>query len=288
MRQASLFISHGSPTFALTPGLLGPQLNALGRSQARPHAVLVVSPHWMSRQLEILAAPGLDTLHDFGGFPAALYRLNYPAPGAPKVAEAARQLLARAGLDAALNTVRGRDHGAWVPLMHLYPAADIPVIQLSQPATPSPLALFELGQALAPLRDQGVMIIGSGSLTHNLYELRRDEASSGMDEGYARSFADWVWTQIEHDRLDALLDYRRLAPEAVRAHPTDEHFLPLFLALGAAQGERLQARRLLGGTTYGVLAMDSFVFGGSASVDGESASEDGSHSPTHTTLGVLQ
>lgn len=265
MRQASLFISHGSPTFALEPGLLGPQLSKLGNHLPRPRAVLVVSPHWMSRQLEILAAPALDTVHDFGGFPAALYRLSYAAPGAPDIAVATRQVLARAGLDAVLNTERGRDHGAWVPLMHLYPEADIPVIQLSQPATPSPLALFELGQALAPLRDQGVMIIGSGSLTHNLYELRRDEAAQDADEGYARHFADWVWAQIEQDRLDALFDYRRQAPAALRAHPTDEHFLPLFLALGAAQGERRQARRLRGGTTYGVLAMDSFVFGGPSS-----------------------
>lgn len=257
----TLFISHGSPTFALAPGLLGPQLGALGRSLPRPRAVLVVSPHWMTRGIEVLAAAELDTIHDFGGFPRALYALQYPAPAAPQVAAEVIAALDRHGFKASANLARGRDHGAWVPLMHLYPGADVPVIQLSQPAAPSPLALLELGQALQPLRERGVLIVASGSLTHNLHDLRREQAPDTNVEAYARGFADWVWMQISQGNLGALLDYRTQAPDAVRAHPTDEHFLPLFLAIGAAGKDWATAGRIAGGVTYGVLSMDSYTFG---------------------------
>lgn len=258
MPLPTLFISHGAPTFALQPGVLGPRLEALGRSLPQPRAVVVVSPHWMTRGIEVLAGADLATLHDFGGFPRALYDLQYPAPAAPDIAAEVIATLARHGLEASANLSRGRDHGAWVPLHHLYPAADVPLIQVSQPATPSPLALLELGQALEPLRERGVLIVASGSLTHNLHDLRPEHSPA---DAYADTFAAWVWMQIEQGNLGALLDYRNQAPHAVRAHPSDEHFLPLFVAIGAAGKDWTATRRIAGGITHGVLSMDSFVFG---------------------------
>ncbi|MBS0511917.1 MAG: dioxygenase [Proteobacteria bacterium] len=263
MKLPTLFISHGAPTFAVEPGRLGPLLGKLGRALPRPRAIVVLSPHWMSRRLEVTASPRPDTVHDFGGFPRALYTLQYPAPGALDVASEVIAQLAHSGLSATPNEHQGLDHGAWVPLMHLYPEADIPVIQLSQPASPSPLALLELGQALAPLRERGILIVASGSMTHNLYEFRM----AGADEPYAQAFADWVWQRIEDGELGELLDYRSKAPAAARAHPTDEHFLPLYFAIGAAGEDWTHATRLEGGVTYGVLSMDSFVLGARLDVD---------------------
>ncbi|TVO68447.1 DODA-type extradiol aromatic ring-opening family dioxygenase [Denitromonas ohlonensis] len=256
MSLPALFISHGSPMFAVEPGRLGPALGAIGRSLPRPRAVVVVSPHWMRPTLEVASGATRETVHDFGGFPRALYALDYPAPGAPEVADKVIAELARHGLHARRNDSRGRDHGVWVPLRHLYPAADVPVIQISQPSAPSPLALLELGQALAPLREAGVLLIGSGSLTHNL----RDYFVDTPAEPYAAEFAHWVWAHLQAGDLDALLNYREHAPHAVRAHPTDEHFLPLFFAIGAAGCDWRQARRLDGGVLAGELSMDSFVF----------------------------
>lgn len=243
--------------FAVEPGILGPRLGQAGRSLPRPRAILVLSPHWMSHRLEVTTAQAPETVHDFGGFPRVLYTLQYPAPGAPGVAAEVITQLARHGLQAVGNDHNGLDHGAWVPLMHMYPEADIPVIQLTQPAIPSPLALLELGRALAPLREQGILIIGSGSITHNLYEFRRTDKG----EPYAQEFADWIWQRIDDGDLDTLLDYRAKAPSAERAHPTDEHLLPLYFALGAAGEDWRSATRLDGGVTDGVLSMDSFVFG---------------------------
>lgn len=251
----SLFISHGAPTFANQPGRLGPLLARVSAALPRPKAVLIVSPHWRSRQIEVQAAARPDTIHDFSGFPEALYRIAYPAPGAPELAAEILARLTRKGLVASLNTARGRDHGAWVPMLHAYPDAQIPVIQISQPSSPSPLALLELGQAVGSLRDEGVLIIGSGSLTHNLRDLGDPDAQ------YAPAFADWIWGHIADDDLGALLDYRSRAPAAIRAHPTDEHLLPLFFAIGAAGADWRTATRLEGGVTYTALSMDSFVFG---------------------------
>lgn len=257
MKLPSLFVSHGSPMFALEPGLAGPRLTALGRVLPRPRAVLVLSPHWMTRTVAVGAAAWPDTLHDFGGFAPELYAQSYPAPGAPDVAREVIEALSRGGIEAALDERRGRDHGAWVPLKHLYPEADVPVLQLSQPYAPSPLALLELGQALAGLRERGVLIVGSGSLTHNL----RDVNGGGQLSAYAVGFADWIAARIAQGDLESLLDYRRLAPGALRAHPTDEHLLPLFFAIGAAGDEWQRAQRIEGGVTHDVLNMDSYVFG---------------------------
>jgi 4,5-DOPA dioxygenase extradiol len=253
----SLFISHGAPTLALKPGRTGAALTALGRDLPRPAAILVASAHWETARPAASIASHPETIHDFGGFPDELYRMTYPAPGAPDVARQAKDLLDAAGIGADLDAGRGLDHGAWVPLRFLYPAADVPVTQLSIQPRLTPAHHYRVGEALRPLRRAGVLIVGSGSLTHNLRELRM---SGGAPEPYAVEFQDWVHNAVSANDVAALLDYRRRAPQAVRAHPTDEHLLPLFVALGAA-GDSDSARRINDEITYGALAMDTYAFG---------------------------
>lgn len=255
MTLPSIFISHGSPEFALAPGQLGATLRQLGQRLPRPCAVLALSPHWMAPQLEVQSGLAPATVHDFGGFSPALYDLHYPAPGAPAVAAEAIRLLAEQGLTAVANDRVGRDHGTWVPLRHLYPQADVPVLQLSLPPTDQPQTVLALGRALAPLRQQGVLLIGSGGLTHNLYDFR-----STAPADYVLPFAEWVAGRIAAGDLDALLDYRAQAPDAKRAHPSNEHLLPLFFAIGAAGDDWQTSLRLPGGINDRVLAMDSFIF----------------------------
>jgi 4,5-DOPA dioxygenase extradiol len=260
-RTPVLFVSHGAPTFALEPGELGPRLVSAGETLPRPRAVLVVSPHWMTGGgVRVATTARPDTVHDFGGFDPALYDIQYPAPGHPELAARTVELLREAGWPVAAEPSRGLDHGAWVPVRFLYPRADVPVFQVSLPAGLSAEQAYALGQALAPLRDEGVLIVGSGSMTHNLYEFR---LHGGQDEAYAREFAAWV-RQVVEARDDARLQRTlQIAPHAQRAHPTTEHFLPLLVAAGAAAGEE-QVQTLEGGITYGVLSMDSFLFGAAA------------------------
>jgi 4,5-DOPA dioxygenase extradiol len=252
----TLFISHGSPTFALEPGLLGPQLQALGAKLPPLKAVLVVSPHWQTRGLKVMTTSTPETMHDFGGFPAELYTLSYPAPGAPDLAREAARLLTEAGLKPELDEQRGLDHGAWVPLLYLLPQPRIPVFQVSMPLSLTTADALQLGRALAPLREQGVLIIGSGSMTHNLGEFR---GPSSTVADYVLAFEAWVRQAVLANNLDAMVNYRSLAPSAQRAHPTEEHFLPLLVALGAQRsGDKVQS--LDGGVTYGMLSMDSFMW----------------------------
>jgi 4,5-DOPA dioxygenase extradiol len=257
-RTPVLFVSHGAPTFALEPGRLGPQLTALGRRLPRPRALLVVSPHWMTRGLRVATTAAPATVHDFGGFPRALFEIQYPAAGAPELARRAVDVLRAAGWPAEADDGQGLDHGAWVPVRFLYPDADVPVFQLSLPAGLTPAQAYALGQALQPLRDEGVLVVGSGSLTHNLYEFRMDQ--DGGEAEYAREFAAWVRQAVEA-RDDARLQQTlAIAPHARRAHPTAEHFLPLLVAAGAAAGDEA-VQTLEGGISYGMLAMDSYLFG---------------------------
>jgi 4,5-DOPA dioxygenase extradiol len=256
MTAPALFVSHGSPMFAVEPGLLGPTLQQIGRALSDVTAVLVVSPHWQTRAVRVMSTAAPATIHDFGGFPLALYRLQYTPPGAPELASDAARLLADAGFEVALDATRGLDHGAWVPLRYLFARADVPVFQVSLPADTDPASALRLGQALAPLRERGVLVLGSGSLTHNLYEFRQHV----RDPDYAQAFADWVRDAVLRRDVQALVDYRRRAPHAERAHPTEEHFLPLLVALGASD-DRDQVQRVAGGMTHGVLSMDSFGFG---------------------------
>ncbi|HWS27835.1 MAG TPA: class III extradiol ring-cleavage dioxygenase [Xanthomonadales bacterium] len=252
----ALFLSHGSPMFALEPGEVGPRLGRLGATLSEVRSVLVVSPHWQTREVVLSTTATPATLHDFGGFPAPLYQLRYPAPGAPATAQAAIELLRKAGIEVSDDASRGLDHGAWVPLLHLFPSAHLPVCQMSLPATLDAAGALRLGAALAPLRGAGVLLIGSGSLTHNLHEFGRPIA----DPEYARAFADWVRDAVEQGDVAALVDYRNRAPHARRAHPTEEHFLPLLVALGAS----LPADRpqwIAGEMTHQVLSMAGCAWG---------------------------
>ena len=251
----SLFVSHGSPMFAVEPGVLGPRLSALGQSLDGVSAMLVVSPHWQTRGVRVMASARPETIHDFGGFPPVLYTLRYDVDGAPDVASQAVKLLAEAGFDAAIDAQRGLDHGAWVPMRHLRPQGDVPVFQVSLPHDIDAAGALRLGAALAPLREQGVMIIGSGSMTHNLYEFRQHI----QDPEYAQQFADWVQEAVARNAVEDLVDYRRRAPHAQRAHPTEEHYLPLLVALGATRADDT-AQLIEGGMTYGVLSMDSYLW----------------------------
>ena len=255
-RVPALFVSHGSPMFALEPGLLGPALERFGAALPRLRAIVVVSPHWQTRGVRVTGAPSLQTIHDFGGFPAPLYQLRYDAPGDPALAAEIAVRLREAGFDASVDAARGIDHGAWVPLRYLRPERDVPVLQVSLPQDIDAAGALRLGHALAPLRDEGVLVVGSGSLTHNLYEFRQHI----RDPEYAQAFADWVADAVARGDSDALLAYRERAPHAARAHPTEEHFLPLLVALGASR-EGEAAELIAGGMTHDVLSMDSFAFG---------------------------
>lgn len=252
----SLFISHGSPMLALEPGASGPALARLASELPRPRAILLVSAHWESNQLLLTAASQPQTWHDFGGFPPALYALQYPAPGAPELAEEVAGLLTQAGLPAELDASRPFDHGAWVPLSLMYPKADIPLLQLSLPTSLGPLGQTRIGRALASLREQGILLIGSGSITHNLGELNW-RAGPDVIEPWAREFRDWIADKLTSDNEAALHDYRRQAPHALRSHPSEEHLLPLFFAR-AAGGAFSVAHA---GFTYGALGMDIYRFG---------------------------
>jgi 4,5-DOPA dioxygenase extradiol len=256
-RLPSVFVSHGAPTFALEPGRAGELLRELGDRLPKPRAVLVLSPHWVTRGVSVTAAETMPTIHDFGGFGPELEALQYPAQGAPDVARRAADLLSQAGWPVSMNTSRGLDHGAWVPLMHMFPDAQVPVVQVSMPAALDPAGAVRLGRALAPLAEEGVLIVGSGSLTHNLYEFRMQATE---DAAYAQAFAGWARRSVQSHDEQALVDYLRVAPDARRAHPTPDHYLPLPFAFGAAApGEPVMV--LDGGMRYGMLSMESYVFG---------------------------
>ncbi|WP_449431735.1 DODA-type extradiol aromatic ring-opening family dioxygenase [Pseudomonas putida] len=251
----SLFISHGSPMLALQPGASGPALAKLANALGRPKAIVVVSAHWESRELLITGSAQPETWHDFHGFPAALYAVQYPAPGEPALAAQVCALLGAAGLPAHLDTLRPFDHGAWVPLSLMYPDAGIPVVQVSLPSQAGPGLQVQVGKALAGLREEGVLLLGSGSITHNLGELNW-HAGPDVIEPWALAFRDWVVQRLADDDRAALLDYRQQAPFAVRNHPSDEHLLPLFFAMAA--GSRFGIVHQ--GFTLGALGMDIYRF----------------------------
>lgn len=255
-RAPSLFISHGSPMFALEPGMLGPALQRIGRALPDVSAVVIVSPHWQTQGVRVATTSAPDTIHDFGGFPPPLYALQYTPPGAPALAVEVVRMLVDAGFAASIDAHRGLDHGAWVPMRYLKPDADVPVFQVSLPHDIDAAGALRLGKALAPLRERGVLVVGSGSLTHNLYEFRQHV----RDPEYARAFADWVAGAVRRHDVDALVHYRERAPHAARAHPSEEHYLPLLVAIGASHAGET-ATLIEGGMTYGVLSMDSFGFG---------------------------
>lgn len=270
MDTASLppvFVSHGSPMTALEPGTtgpfwrrLGPALHGLG---VRPRAIVAVSAHTLAREPVVLAAARHGTVHDFGGFPQALYRLRYDCDGAPELATQVERLLADAGIPVQQSASGGLDHGIWIPLRTVFPDADVPVVPLGWPPHWSPAQLFALGQALAPLTREGVWILASGSITHNLGLVFQRGGMPSLDAPEmpdSAAFRSWWVQRCERADWPVLLDYRQQAPAARDMHPTDEHLLPWFVAAGAG-GTTAPPHRLHNGLTYGCLGMDAYAFG---------------------------
>jgi 4,5-DOPA dioxygenase extradiol len=252
----SVFISHGSPMHALEAGAAGLAWAALGKRLGKPKAIVIASAHWETSLPMVTGSQRPETIHDFSGFPEPLYKLHYTAPGAPEVAQRAQALLKEAGLPAAIDGCRGLDHGAWAPLLYMYPDADVPVVQISVQPPFGPRHHLMLGRALRKLEEENVLAIGSGHMTHNLRDWARGR---GQADPYAAEFAEWVREKIEAHDYDSLVEYRSRAPHGARAHPTDEHFLPLFFALGAAP-EDYKPERFFTGIDAGVLSMDAYLF----------------------------
>lgn len=262
----TLYLSHGSPMTALEPGPAGAFFQRLGpaieRAFGRPKAILALSAHTLTREPVLLAAPRHEAVYDFYGFPDALYRLRYDAPGAPELAGRVQGLLAGAGFPAHRVDEGGLDHGIWTPLRYAWPEADVPVLPLGFVPSWTPARLHAFGQALAPLADEGVLVVGTGSLTHNLRMVfggSRPPVDAPEVETSA-AFRAWVAERAGRADWEAMFDYRRQAPHAELMHPTDEHWLPWYPAGGAA-GPGAAGVRLHESVTFGCLAMDAYAFG---------------------------
>jgi 4,5-DOPA dioxygenase extradiol len=254
----TLFISHGSPMHALDPGGAGPAWRAMADALPTPRAILIASAHWETSLPMLTGTSKLETIHDFGGFPDPLYRLRYDAPGSPEVANEAAHLLREAGLAPSINACRGIDHGAWVPLRWMFPEIDVPVVQVSVQPALGAAHHVALGRALAPLRSEGVLVVGSGHATHNLRDWFRNQGKHSPLP-YVAEFSSWLEQKLVARDIDALVNWHEQAPDAARAHPTDEHFLPLFVALGAA-GEYATAVKTYAGVEGNALSMDAYRF----------------------------
>jgi len=254
-----LFVPHGSPMFALEPGAAGAAMSAMTRALPVPRAIVVISPHWETMVPTVGTGSQMPTIHDFGGFDPRLYDIQYPASGSPEVAQHVVAALQAAGLPVATDATRGLDHGAWAPLRQMFPDAALPVVPLSIQHHGGPQHAWRVGQALAPLARQGVLIVASGNITHNLRDWQMASMRGGADPSYAQTFSDWVHARIQARDIDALLDYRSTQAAGVRAHPRDEHLLPLFTALGAAAPDA-QAQAWYRGISDHVIAMDGYLF----------------------------
>ncbi|HEY5834250.1 dioxygenase [Streptomyces sp.] len=246
-RMPALYLSHGAPPLADDPVWPG-ELTAWATDLPRPKAVLIVSAHWEEAPLAIGATTTVPLVYDFWGFPEHYYQVRYAAPGAPTLAEDVRKLLRGTGHPVQDVPNRGLDHGAYVPLAEMFPAADIPVLQVSMP-TLEPERLLEMGRRLTPLRDEGVLIVGSGFFTHNLAALRQ---AGGRTPSWSAEFDDWGQRALDAQDVDALLDFEHAAPAGRLAHPRTEHFAPLFVTLGAAESELGSQRSIIDGFWMGL------------------------------------
>ncbi|MCP2258451.1 Aromatic ring-opening dioxygenase, catalytic subunit, LigB family [Streptoalloteichus tenebrarius] len=257
-RMPVLYLGHGAPPLADDP-LWTRQLAGWAADLPRPEAVLIVSAHWEEAPLTVGATTTVPLVYDFWGFPERYYQVRYPAPGAPRLAEDVRKLLRSPATPVHDEPERGLDHGAYVPLVEMYPEADVPVLQISMP-TLDPRGLVDLGRRLAPLRDQGVLIVGSGFMTHNLRAVDLGREPDYAPPTWSSEFDDWVERALSAQDVDALLDFRHKAPAARTAHPRTEHFAPLFVALGAALDRPEEQRSVIDGYWYG-LSKRSVQFG---------------------------
>jgi 4,5-DOPA dioxygenase extradiol len=248
-RLPALFLSHGAPILADDPHWPA-QLAGWANALPRPEAVLMISAHWEDSPTTLGATRTAPLTYDFYGFPSHYYQVQYPAPGAPQLAERVEQLLAGTGRSVARNDDRGLDHGAYVPLVEMYPDADIPVLQMSMP-TLDPRELFAIGGSLAPLRDEGVLVVGSGFATHNLRLIDMAAESAEPPPAWSAEFDHWLDEAIDGGQVDAIVDFTRVAPAPTIAHPRTEHFAPLFVAMGAARDD----------AAHGVTSIDGFWYG---------------------------
>ena len=245
-RMPAIYLSHGAPPLAddaIWPG----QLADWSKNLPKPKSILVVSAHWEDAPLALGATTTVPLVYDFWGFEQRYYQVKYAAPGAPQLAESVRKLLRGAGTPVQDVPDRGLDHGAYVPLVEMYPGADVPVLQISLP-TLDPRQLLEVGRKLAPLRDEGVLILGSGFFTHNLRAL----SMGGQVPSVMAEFDDWGKRALAAADLDALLDFEHKAPAGRLAHPRTEHFAPLFVTLGAAEAELGSQRSVIDGFWLGM------------------------------------
>jgi 4,5-DOPA dioxygenase extradiol len=258
LRLPSLFVSHGSPMLAIEDSPAGRFLDGLGPRLGVPRAIVVASAHFVAAAPTVGGDPQPRTIHDFGGFPEELHRLRYDAPGDPALAADIAERLRDAGLSGEVKATHGLDHGVWVPLRRMYPGADVPVVPIAVLPRSDARTHFALGRALAPLREDGVLVIGSGGFVHNLGDLDWQHPTADMPE-WAQSFVAWMRARLAGGDVEGLLDWATLAPNPRRAHPTPEHLLPLFVALGAA-GPDLRVETLHASHEYGSLALDAFAF----------------------------
>ncbi|AOA57809.1 dioxygenase family protein [Acinetobacter larvae] len=249
-----LFISHGSPMLAIDPEQVGPALHRLSTNLPRPKAIVVMSSHWESNAFEISSHSRPETWHDFRGFPEPLYQIRYPAPGSPALAEQMIQLFSSYDFVLHPNSTRPRDHGVWVPLLHMYPDADIPVLELSLPRQATAEQLFEIGQIIAPLRQQQILIIGSGSITHNLSELSWQDPNAQVPS-WASDFRNYVAYHLKHGLYEKVLAWQSI-PEVQRNHPSLEHLAPLFFAMGTGSISSIVHSSF----SMGALGMDIYRF----------------------------
>lgn len=250
VRMPALYLSHGAPPLADDARWCA-ELAAWSAQLPHPDAILVVSAHWEESPLTIGATSTVPLTYDFWGFPQHYYDVTYPAPGAPELADRIRALVRHAGHEPRDDPQRGLDHGAYVPLVQMYPQADVPVLQISMP-TLDPAELLETGRLLAPLRAEGVLVVGSGFTTHNLRVMDHTRPADQRPPNWSVEFDDWVQHTIAARDFDALLNFERKAPAARLAHPRTEHFAPLFVALGVGIDDLTGDSSMVDGYWYGL------------------------------------
>jgi len=230
----AVFVPHGAPTFALDPGAAGAAMSQLARQLPTPRAIIVVSPHWDTAVPTVSTATQLETIYDFYGFPEALYRIKYPATGCPEGAQEVVAALQKRFDHVATDPTRGLDHGAWTPLRQMFPDADVPIVPLSMQMHGGPAHAYRIGQALSALTEKNIWVIGSGNITHNLRDWHMVASTNGQTPAYVQGFADWVEEKLKVHDAQALIHYRQHSAQGRQAHPSEDHLLPLFVALGAA------------------------------------------------------
>jgi 4,5-DOPA dioxygenase extradiol len=257
----SFFIAHGAPLLAIEDNEYTQFLNELGQSLPKPRAIVLFSAHWESSTQQVSDVDEFETIYDFGGFPEALYRIKYPAKGSKEISKEIEELFTKLDIPFDVDTKRGLDHGAWVVLRMLYPNADIPVISMSVNPNLTPEEQYKIGKSLAGLREKDVLIIGSGGTVHNLRALKMAGDTGEIDQ-WAIEFEDWLAQHVNNWDVESLFSYDSLAPNANLAVPPygNEHFVPIFYAMGAADKEKT-AKLIHRSFRYGNLSHSVWQFG---------------------------